>query len=501
MLDSDHRIRRFTPLAGKLLNLIPTDVGRPIGDLKLNFTSPGIHLELDQLVSDVLRTIESKEVEVQDRQGRWFRLQVRPYKTIDNRIDGAVLAWVDIDVLKQGLKEVKAAREEAEKANRGKDMFLATLSHELRTPLTAILSWAQMLRMGKLDAEKAKKGIAVIEESGKTQAQLINDLLDVSRIIAGKLALEMREVNPGSIVRAAIESVRSVADLKSIRIETAFDETLGSVMADPVRLQQVFWNLLTNAVKFSSPHSKVLVKLERFKGQEGEHAQAMIQVLDTGKGIDPEFLPEIFNRFSQEDSSSIRLHGGLGLGLAIVRNLVELQGGSIRAESAGEKRGATFTVLLPLKSAHPIPEQPIHPVGHLNDEIRLDGIRVLVVDDEPNTRGVFAEMLQSAGAETRMASSAREGFALLQRFKPDVLVSDIAMPGEDGYSLIRRIRALSPSEGGITPAIAVTAYAGADDAERALSEDFQAHLAKPLEAHRLFELIRKLVGAKGARGA
>lgn len=490
MLDNDHRIRRFTPLAERVLNLIPTDVGRPISDLKLNFTSPGIDLDLDQLVSEVLSRIESKEVEVQDRQGHWFRLQVRPYKTIDKKIDGTVLALVDIDALKQSMKEIRAAREEAEKANRGKDMFLATLSHELRTPLTSILSWAQLLRKRKLDPEKVNRGLEAIEESGKTQAQLINDLLDVSRIIAGKLTLDLREINPISVVKAAIESVRPTAELKFIKIETTIDTTLGTVMADSMRLQQVFWNLLTNAVKFSAPRSKVFIRLGKRKGEEGELAQAMIQVVDSGKGIDPEFLPEIFNRFSQEDSSSIRLHGGLGLGLAIARNLVELHGGTIQAESAGEQQGATFTVLLPLKSKKPLPEQPIH--KSTPDETRLDGVRVLIVDDESGTRAVFAEMLQSAGAETQDASSAQEAFSLLQLFNPDVIVSDIAMPGEDGYSFIRRIRALSPSHGGLTPAIAVTAYAGADDAQHALAEGFQAHLAKPLDAQRLFEIIAKL---------
>jgi CheY-like chemotaxis protein len=307
--------------------------------------------------------------------------------------------------------------------------------------------------------------------------------------------LDLREVSPVPIVRAAIEAVRPAAELKSIEIETSFASDLGTVMADPVRLQQVFWNLLTNAVKFSTQGSKVFVKLARYS-DKGDQAQAMIQIVDSGKGIHPEFLPEIFNRFSQEDSSSIRLHGGLGLGLAIVRNLVELHGGRIRAESEGEKRGATFTVLLPLKSNHPLAEQPINPDKNVTDEIRLDGIRVLIVDDEPNTREAFTEILQSSGAETRTGSSAAEGFTLLKQFKPDVLVSDIAMPGEDGYSLIRRVRALSPSQGGITPAIAVTAYAGREDAQRALSEGFQAHLAKPLEAHRLFEMIAKLTHPK-----
>jgi two-component system CheB/CheR fusion protein len=493
MLDNAHRIRRFTPLAGRALNLITTDVGRPVGDLKLNFTAPSLNLDLDHLVSEVLETIEPREVEVQDRQGRWFRLQVRPYKTIDNRIDGAVLAFVDIDALKRSLKDVKAAREEAEKANRGKDVFLATLSHELRTPLTSILSWAEMIRKGKLEPEKVKRGIAIIEESGRTQAQLINELLDVSRIVAGKLSLDLHEVNPVPIIAAAIEAVRAHAEVKSVRIVTEFSLSLGTVMADSVRLQQILWNLLTNAVKFSSPGATITVRLERYQKESSDLPQAMIQVVDSGRGIGPEFLPEIFNRFSQEDSSSSRLHGGLGLGLAIVHNLVELHGGRIEATSAGEKQGATFTVFLPLKSSRSLPEKSNHISNERTHEIRLDGVRVLIVDDEPNTREAFTEMLRSVGAETRAAASAREGFMLLQQFKPDVLMSDIAMPREDGYSLIRRVRALSPSEGGITPAIAVTAFAGANDGQQALSEDFQAHLAKPLEAFRLIEMISKLV--------
>jgi two-component system CheB/CheR fusion protein len=493
MLDSEHRIRRFTPLAGRALNLISTDVGRPIDDLRVSFTAPSLSLDLDQMISEVIEKLESKEVEVKDRQGRWFRLQVRPYRTNDNRIDGAVLSLVDIDALKQSLKEVKAAREEAEKANRGKDMFLATLSHELRTPLTSILSWAAMIRRGKLDAAKVKKGIEIIEESGKTQAQLINDLLDVSRIIAGKLPLELREVNPAPIIRAAVEAVRSSAELKSIVLETDLAGDIGTVMADPVRLQQVFWNLLANAVKFSTVGSIVSVKLENYTQKEKPHAQARVQVIDSGKGIDPHFLPKIFDHFSQEDSSSIRVHGGLGLGLAIVRNLVELHGGTIQAESGGEKMGATFTVLLPLKSDRTLSEQSIHSIEHEAEEIRLDGVRLLIVDDEPNTREVFSELLQSAGAETRMAASAQEGFELFVQFRPDVIVSDIAMPGEDGYSLIRRVRKLSRSQGGLTPAIAVTAHAGIGDAQHALSENFNAHLSKPLDAHRLFKLITELL--------
>ena len=501
MLGFDNRIRRFTPLAGKALNLIPTDVGRPLSDLKLNFSIQGVELNLEQMVSEVAETMEPREVEVQDRRGRWFRLQVRPYKTADGKIDGAVLALVDIDALVLSLKEVEAAKAEADKANRAKDLFLATLSHELRTPLTAILSWAEMLESGKLDAEKIKHAGATIRDCGKTQAALINDLLDVSRIIVGKLALEMREVRPEIIISKAIESVLSTADKKSIQIETFFNPQAGTVMADPLRLQQVFLNLLTNAIKFSSPHSKVIVRLEKVKDREGEKAKAMIQVIDSGKGIAPEFLPHIFDSFSQEDNSSVRVHGGLGLGLAIVRSLVELHGGSIQAESPGEKLGATFTVILPRKSdfkssEHMSREEEAEIHQKELSQVRLDGLKVLLVEDEKAAREAFMEMLASFGAVVKAVTSAREALEAFQQFKPDVLVSDISMPDEDGYSLIRKIRALKPSRGGNVPAVAVTAHAGSEDIERALSAGFQSHVAKPVDSVHLANVIARVAAKK-----
>jgi two-component system CheB/CheR fusion protein len=501
MLGFDNRIRRFTPLAGKALNLIPTDVGRPLSDLKLNFSAHGVDLDLEQMVSEVAETMEPREVEVQDRKGRWFRLQVRPYKTSDGKIDGAVLALVDIDALILSLKEVEASKAEAEKANRAKDLFLATLSHELRTPLTAILSWAEMLESGKLDAEKIKRAGATIKDCGKTQAALINDLLDVSRIIVGKLALEMREVRPEVIISKAIESVLSTADKKSIQIETFFDPQAGTVMADPLRLQQVFLNLLTNAIKFSSPNSKVIVRLEKVKDREGVKAKAMIQVIDSGKGITPEFLPHIFDSFSQEDNSSVRVHGGLGLGLAIVRSLVELHGGSIQAESPGEKLGATFTVILPRKSDFKSSGQMSREEEaetHQTEmaQVRLDGLKVLLVEDEEAAREAFLEMLTSFGAVVKAASSAREALDAFQQFKPDVLVSDISMPDEDGYSLIRKIRALSPARGGNVPAVAVTAHAGSEDIKLALSAGFQSHVAKPVDSVHLAKVIAQVSAKK-----
>jgi signal transduction histidine kinase/ActR/RegA family two-component response regulator len=396
------------------------------------------------------------------------------------------------------IREQKA-RAEAEKGNRAKDLFLATLSHELRTPLTTILSWAQMLRMGRLDAEKAKKGIEMIEQSARSQGQLINDLLDVSRIIMDKLPLELHPVDPTPIVRTAIDLIRPVADRKSIRIETKFDTSVGVISVDPVRLQQVIWNLLTNAIKFSSDGKRVVVRLERIKVDAGEYAR--IQVSDEGKGISPDFLPHLFNRFSQADSSSTRTHGGLGLGLALVRNLVELQGGTVEADSPGESKGATFTVKLPLlmNGTDPIqrPEGESKTQTIKSDEelVKLDGLRILIVDDEPNTCEALSVVLHSFGAEVTCAISVSEALQLLPGFKPHVLVSDIAMPGEDGYVLIRKLGALGPGDSQI-PCVALTAYAGAEDVKRALDAGFQTHLSKPVDTNKLVGTIARLAREK-----
>jgi two-component system CheB/CheR fusion protein len=495
MLSNDRKVRRFTPLAGKVLNLISTDVGRPLSDIRLNFQTPGGDLNLEEMITQAIEALTPQVVEVQDHKGRWFRLQVRPYKTIDNKIDGAVLALIDIDTL-------KAAKSEAEKANRAKDLFLATLSHELRTPLSSMLSWSQMLTSGSLTAEKMKRGAEIIENSAKLQAQLINDLLDVSRIVSGKLSLEMAEIDPAECIIAAIDAIRPIAEAKSIEVEALFAPNVGMVMADTVRLQQVFWNLLSNAVKFSAPESKVSVKLEHINSKDGERAKAVIKVSDSGKGIAAEFLPQIFERFSQEDDSSVRLHGGLGLGLAIVRNLVELQGGTVLAESLGDKLGATFTVTMPVISDRVVQRSPpLKSNSSLKRNssvksapIRLDGLRALIVDDEANAREAFSEVLSSFGAEIKAAGSAKEGLYIFEQFRPHVLISDIAMPVEDGYSLIRKIRTLSPAQGGNTPAIAMTAYAGVDDVRRALSAGFQTHLPKPVDGLELAKAIVALAG-------
>jgi len=497
MLGDDQKVRRFTPLAGKALNLINADLGRPLTDLKLNFHSPTGEINLEKMVADTIETMISQEEEVQDRKGRWFRLQVRPYKTIDNKIDGAVLALVDINDLKISFNEVKAAKGESIKANRAKDLFLATLSHELRTPLTAILSWAQLLKAGKLSDEKARRAIEIIEENGKAQAQLINDLLDISRIVSGKIALETVELMPGEVVLAAVDAVRPTAEAKSIHIETKIATQVGAIMADPMRLQQILWNLLSNAIKFSAPESKVAIEVNQVIDPKNGLAKAVIRIKDSGKGIDAEFLPLLFDRFSQEDNSTVRLHGGLGLGLAIVRDLVHLHGGTIFAESLGLNCGACFSVFLPIISDRN-PSQIQNSKKHSatasqnlaeGESLSLAGIRVLLVDDETDSIEAFKEILESFGAEILCASSAKEALLRFAEFRPHVLVSDIAMPGEDGYSLIRKIRALKPTEGGRTSAIAMTAYAAAEDVSLAQAAGFQAHLSKPVDGPVLAKAI------------
>lgn len=493
ILDMDRRIRRFTPNARSILNVLPSDVGRPLDDIKPNIVVP----DLDQQVADVIETVTVKESEVQDRDGRWYRLQIHPYKTTDNKIDGAILYLVDIDALKQHVSEAQQAKAEAERANRVKDQFLATLSHELRTPLSSMSMYAQLLRRGDMaDAEVERAG-EVIERGVKAQVQLIDDLLDVSRIVSGKLKMELHAVDLCAVVKAAIEDMSASADRKSIKLNVFLDGAIGMVSGDLVRLQQVVSNLLTNAVKFTPERGQVSITLEVADGN------ARLRVTDTGMGIAPEFLPRVFNRFTQEDSSSTRTYGGLGLGLAIVRHLVEAHGGTVQAESPGTRKGATFSVTLPLmtvRRAELDAKDRSASRGALaagdqrsaNDEKPLSDLRVLVVDDDPGTRDAVAEMLKRTGANVMMAESADEAMAAVEEFRPEVLLCDIAMPGEDGYSFIRRMRSLGPERGGNVPALALTALAGREDRTRALSSGFQMHMAKPVDIDRLTAAVVQL---------
>jgi signal transduction histidine kinase/CheY-like chemotaxis protein len=364
-------------------------------------------------------------------------------------------------------------------ASEAKDKFLAVVSHELRTPLTAILGYARMLQTGKLAEGGADRALEVIERNAILQTKLIEDLLDVSRIISGTLKLRVGPIDLPSLVEAAVMSVRPGADAKTIHLKVVLDPSVGAVTGDLVRLQQVVSNLLTNAIKFTPPRGTIEVRLER-KGPE-----AQIVVKDTGAGIHPDFLPYVFDRFRQADTSEARSHGGLGLGLAIVRHLVELHDGSVRAESPGEGRGATFTVSLPaLVGARPLLDSTPLTGGRasaLDRAPTLEGVRVLVVDDQTDARHLFTSVLEECGAGVTSVESTEAALAALEGWKPHVLVSDIGMPEESGYVLIRKVRRLAAEQGGSIPALAVTAYASGDDVKLALSSGFQAHLAKPVE--------------------
>jgi PAS domain S-box-containing protein len=388
----------------------------------------------------------------------------------------------------------REARQAAEDASRAKDAFLATVSHELRTPLSPILTWTRVLRQGDTSPERIAQGIGVIDRCARSQAQLIEDLLDVSRIVAGKMRLEVRPVMVAPVIERAVDIVRPAADAKDVGLQMVLDTEVGAVLGDAERLQQVVWNLVSNAVKFTPKGGRVQVALERV------NSHIEIAVSDTGQGIDPGFLPHMFERFQQGDAGPSRAHGGLGLGLAIVRHIVEAHGGTVHAESPGPGRGAVFTVKLPLMMARRAGElERRHPtVGAVADgrELqRLDGLRILVVDDEPDSNDAVSELLASCGADVRAAASADEARDVLARWRPDVLVSDVGMPGEDGYAFIARLRA-NEGDRAPMPAVALTAYASRDDKVRLLSAGFQAHVPKPLDPNELVAVIASLVGAR-----
>ena len=388
------------------------------------------------------------------------------------------------DERNQLLEREQQARAEAESANRIKDEFLAVLSHELRSPLNPILGWSKLLRSRKFDEKTTDRALETIERNAKLQIQLIEDLLDVSRILQGKLSLNISAVDLVTTIEAAIETVRLAAQAKGIQIQTVFDPAVGQVAGDSNRLQQVVWNLLTNAVKFTPQNGQVEVRLQRID------AQAQIQVIDKGKGIIPEFLPHVFDYFRQADSTTTRVFGGLGLGLAIVRHLVQLHGGTVSVYSAGEGQGATFTVSLPLLEVRPQGNQEGQPIS-AND---LSNLKILVVDDDLDSREFVVFVLEEHGAQVKAVASAAEAIDACALEKPDLLLSDIGMPEVNGYMLIRQIRAMTPEQGGQIQAIALTAYASNADCEKALSAGFQKHLSKPVEPTQLIATVATLMG-------
>lgn len=527
-LQSLRKLTDDNPNQQRRLNTLEPLVAAKLGELEktialqkkkgVDATSPRIEIGEGKLLMDEIRQVvgemkteekrllDQRSIATQDRAqkttlvvilGNLFALGLVSSATVALYRDGVRRQHVEeqLRVFNEDLeKRVSDRTQELETINRVKDEFLSVLSHELRTPLNAILGWAKLLRAGKLDGARAEQGLEVIERNAKSQAQLIEDLLDISRIITGKLRLKVRPLSLVSVIEAALDTVRPAADARSIRIQTVLDSEAGPVSGDPDRLQQVVWNLLSNAIKFTPKGGRVQVRLERI------NSHIEIIVSDTGQGISPEFLPHIFDRFSQADGSTTRVHSGLGLGLAIARNIVELHGGTIHAESPGQGQGTTFIVNLPLMIVHRFFDRPdrVHPTAStevsLKDAPSLEGVKILVVDDEVDTRELLITLLEQSGARVTAAASVSDALEKLEQMQPDVLLSDIGMPDEDGYSLIRRVRTLSKERGGQTPAIALTAYARTEDRIRALEAGFQTHIAKPLEPAELVAVIKSFAG-------
>jgi two-component system, chemotaxis family, CheB/CheR fusion protein len=613
IVDLALRVRRFTPTVRGIAQFIPEDVGRHIDDLKLKVQVE----DLPARIRGVIASQTPKEWEVRDQDGRWFRMQIRPYRTTDNRLDGAVLSFVDVDALRRAVVDAEGARDyarsivqtvtsallvlddelrvlsandaffamvalsamatgaesvfelgeglfrepalqraledslaegtpftaleltrevphigrrvlhltgrsivwgagakrvllaiddvtelrsleteraqlleserqsrvEAERANRAKDLFLATLSHELRTPLATMLMSAQILRRVASEDRRIERASASIERAAAAQARLIDDLLDVSRVVSGKLLLDLGPVDLAAVVQEGVDAAQPSAQAKGLELELDVDAEVGTVYGDAARLLQVVNNLLNNSIKFTPHGGRVAIQLERIEG-----GRAQLTVSDTGIGIRPEVLPQLFSRFVQADSNVTRTHGGLGLGLAIVRHLVDVHGGAVHAESPGEGKGSTFRVTLPLGSADSaiVSGKPTTVVQG------IEGVRVLMVEDDDDTRDAYATMLTELGAEVRAAPSAAAGLALLEEYRPQVILSDIAMPGEDGFTFMQRVRRLAPERGGRVPAAALTALASDADRERAMQSGFQLHVAKPVDATRLAAIVRML---------
>jgi PAS domain S-box-containing protein len=453
-----------------------------------------------------LDTGEPYEIECRirrvDGEYRWFLARALPLRDRDGRVTKWFGTCTDIHEQKRNvelrehlLNEERAAREEAERNNRMKDEFLATLSHELRTPLNAIVGWAELMKRHQ-DQQTLQEGAEVIERNARIQTQLIEDLLDMSRIVSGKIRLEVQSVNPATIVDSAIETVMPTAKAKNIHLTTEIDRRCGFVLGDPGRLQQVIWNLLSNAIKFTPSGGGVQIALGPVE------SCIEIAVTDTGQGIEPQFLPHVFERFRQADASPARRHGGLGLGLAIVKQLVELHGGTVRAESAGQNHGARFVVSLPVHATRKAGAEASgsFPGSKAEADLeahRLNGVNVLLVDDEPDARELVARLLKASGASVTSAGSGAEALTLSQSHRPDILISDIGMPGMDGYELLRRMREGDGVQGGRIPAVALTAFARSEDRTRALLAGFLVHVAKPVQPSELVATVASITGRTG----
>ncbi|MEG5063305.1 ATP-binding protein [Microcoleus sp. B3-A4] len=452
----------------------------PLIPVALDTPSPAQLALTNQELENSRRRIEAINVELEQRvQERTSQLEA------SNRTKDELL------------RREQIIRAEAEAANRAKDEFLSILSHELRTPLNAILGWSTMLRQKNLSEDKVARALETIERNAKSQAQLIEDILDISRIITGKLRLRVRPVNLVPVIESAIESVQLAAEAKSIRLQSVLDSEAGPLLGDADRLQQVVWNLLSNAVKFTPKDGRVQISLQRV------NSHVEITVSDTGAGISSDFLPFVFDRFSQHDSTTTRSYGGLGLGLAIVRQLVELHGGTVTVVSPGIGQGTTFTVKLPVTIIHLPPSAPeplnslVEANGRFQGSPTLEGLQILVVEDEADALELLSTILDKYGADVMAVASVKEALTIIETASDrrlDVLVSDIGMPDEDGYSLIRKLRQVEAQRGGRLPAIALTAYARNDDRQQALLAGFQMHLTKPVDAAELVAVVASLTG-------
>jgi PAS domain S-box-containing protein len=500
-LDATNRVQ-WSPELEKIFGLEPGEFPETEGAF-FEFVHPEDRGALRRAVIDAITNRTDYEIDfrytAKDGKPGWMIGRGRAFYDADGKpYRMAGLGW-DVTGRKRAEKEREelierehAARTEAEEANRIKDEFLATLSHELRTPLTAMLGWLSMLRAERLDKETAGHALETVERNARAQAQLIEDLVDVSRIAGGKLNLEVRPVELMPLIAAAVDSVRPAANAKGIQIRISAEASVGPVAGDPARLQQIIWNLLSNAVKFTSRDGLVEVSLHR----AGSSAELVVR--DTGMGIEPEFLPRVFERFRQAESPVTRSHRGLGLGLAIVRHLTELHGGTVTAESPGEGLGATFRIRIPLAAmlSEDGPALESEELKKVTATTRqpLEGVRVLVVEDEPDARELLAITLECSGAKVETVESAQEALDNLPVFRPHVLLSDIGLPIESGYELIRKVRSLS-SEASHVPAVALTAFATEKDRELALSAGFQVHLAKPVEPDVLVEAIVRLANS------
>jgi PAS domain S-box-containing protein len=485
-----------------------------IGESILRVIPPELHPEEQEILAKLRNgeRIERYETVRLRRNGQKFdvSLTISPVRDAEGRVIGAAKVAHDITARRRAERDLqeskeqlatlvaerdsllgaeRAARSEAERLSRMKDEFLATLSHELRTPLNAIQGWTTLLKDRPARPEDIRNGLEVIERNVRAQAQIINDLLDMSRIISGKIHLEVQPLYLHEVVNSAIDTVRHMADVKDIRIRSMLDTRIGLVRGDPNRLQQVLWNILSNAIKFTPKDGLVQIVLERI------NSQAELSIEDSGVGIRPDFLPHVFERFRQADPGTTRRFGGLGLGLSIVKTLVELHGGSVRVKSPGENKGSTFIVCIPI--SHVRADRPQAQENSSADPTevielpRLENIRVLIVDDEPDGRALIARILEEQGARPVCASSAQEALKIVSEEQFDVLLSDVGMPDMDGYELIKHIRALDSSREGPLPAIAITAYARPSDRQRSLLAGFHMHLAKPVEAR---ELVASIAG-------